>query len=72
MTIDLLLIDLPLSMTKRYGHFGLCGGKSFHTGLAYIGAVAKREKFKVKILDMGVTFLREVECHSEVYDAYRY
>jgi len=55
MFIDLLLIDPPLSMTKRYGPFGPCGSKSFHSGLAYIAAVARREGFKVKILDMGVT-----------------
>lgn len=61
MPIDLLLIDPPLSMTKRYGHFALCGGKSFQSGLAYIAAVARREQFTVKILDMGVTFLDDVE-----------
>ncbi len=55
MSIDLLLIDPPLSMTKRYGHFALCGSKSFSYGLGYIAAVARREGFKVKILDMGVT-----------------
>jgi radical SAM superfamily enzyme YgiQ (UPF0313 family) len=55
MSIDLLLIDPPLSMTKRYGHFALCGNKSFSYGLGYIAAVARREGFKVKILDMGVT-----------------
>lgn len=55
MSIDLLLIDPPLSMSKRYGHFALCGSKSFSFGLASIAAVARREGFKVKILDMGVT-----------------
>ena len=55
MAIDLLLIDPPLSMTKRYGNFALCGSKSFSFGLAYIAAVARREGFTVKILDMGVT-----------------
>ncbi len=61
MPLDLLLIDPPLSMTKRYGHFALCGGKSFQTGLAYIAAVARRENFRVKILDMGVTILKDEE-----------
>lgn len=57
MPLDLLLIDPPLSMTKRYGHFALCGGKSFQNGLAYIAAVARRDGFEVKILDMEVTVL---------------
>ncbi len=61
MPIDLLLIDPPLSMTKRYGHFAICGGKSFQNGLAYIAAVARRDGFEVKILDMGVTFLDNAE-----------
>lgn len=55
MYIDLLLIDPPLSMKKRYGHFALCGSKSFQFGLAYIAATAREAGFKVKILDMGVS-----------------
>ncbi|MCK5506650.1 MAG: B12-binding domain-containing radical SAM protein, partial [Thermodesulfovibrionia bacterium] len=54
MSIDLLLIDPPLSMKKRYGSFALCGSKSFQFGLAYIASVAREAGFKVKILDMGV------------------
>lgn len=59
MSIDLLLIDPPLSMKKRYGNFALCGSKSFSFGLAYIAAVAIRDGFNVKILDLGVTDLND-------------
>lgn len=55
MSLDLLLIDPPLSMTKRYGSFALCGSKSPQYGLCFIAAVVRREGFKVKILDMGIT-----------------
>ncbi len=54
MSIDLLLIDPPLSMRKRYGHFALAGGKEPAIGLCFIAAVARREGFKVKILDMDI------------------
>ncbi|MBI5741720.1 MAG: cobalamin B12-binding domain-containing protein [Nitrospirae bacterium] len=68
MSIDLLLIDPPLSMTKRYGHFAICGGKSFQTGLACIAAVARRDGFKVRILDMGVTDLNDDELGKYLDD----
>ncbi len=55
MAIDLLLVDPPLSMEKRYGSFALCGNKAPSYGLCFIAAVARREGFNVKILDMGVS-----------------
>lgn len=55
MSIDLLLIDPPLSMSKRYGHFAICGSKSPQLGLCYIAAAVRREGFNVKILDMDLT-----------------
>jgi radical SAM superfamily enzyme YgiQ (UPF0313 family) len=55
--LDLLLMDPPVSLQKRYSIFSSGGNKNPAWGLVFIASVAKREGYRVAIQDLNVTGL---------------
>ena len=54
MSLDLVLVNPPLTMEERYGRFAALGSSTPNLGLCYLGASARGRGFSVKIIDAPV------------------
>ncbi len=54
MSLDLALINPPLTMEERYGKFAALGSSTPNLGLCYLASSARNNKFNVKIIDSPV------------------
>ena len=54
MSLDLVLINPPLTMEERYGKFAALGSNTPNLGLCYLASSARSKGFSVKIIDAPV------------------